>query len=177
MVSNAGMLRGMARRLPARRRLWPPVRATLTWLNGSTLLALLLAAAARTPLRRGPSAVLIAEGYRWRVPKQKCFTLGGVIFSRRTADWLLDVRRERLLGHETRHVGQYAVLGPFFLPAYGLAAAWSWLATGAYGCRNFFERHAGLAEGGYRDLPLRPWVSRLRNSVRRRRAGAPPGVR
>jgi hypothetical protein len=144
------------------------VRTVLTWVNGTTPLALLVAAAARTPVRRAPGGVLIAEGYRWRVPRQHCFTLGGVIFSRRTADWLLDVRRQRLLGHETRHVGQYAVLGPLFLPAYGLAAGWSWLTTGAYGCRNVFERHAGLAAGGYRDLPLRPWLLGARNAVRRR---------
>jgi hypothetical protein len=148
----------------------------LTWVNCTTPLAILLAAAARTPLRRGPGGVLIAESYRWRVPRQHCFTLGGVIFSRHTADWLLDVRRQRLLGHETRHVGQYAVLGPLFLPAYGLASGWSWLVTGAYGCRNAFERHAGLADGGYRDLPLRPWVSSVRNSLRKtlRRKGQSP---
>jgi hypothetical protein len=131
-------------------------------------MALVLAAAARTPVRRGPGGVLIATGYRWPVPRQTCFTLGGVIFSRRPAEWLLDVRRERLLGHETRHVGQYAVLGPLFLPAYGVASAWSWLATGAYGCRNVFERHAGLTAGGYRDQPLRPWMAQLRNTLRRR---------
>jgi len=158
----------MARRLPSRRPLWPPVRTTLTWVNGTTLLAMLLAGVARTRLRRAPGGVYIAETYSWRVPRQHCFTLGAVIFSRRPADWLLDVRREQLLAHETRHVGQYAVLGPFFLPAYGVASAWSWLLTGAYGCRNVFERHAGLAEGGYRELPPRPWINRFRNTVRRR---------
>lgn len=163
------MMHLMARRLPARRRpVWPPVRTTLNWVNGTTVLAVLLAAATRARLHRGPGWVLIAEGYRWPVPRQDCFTLGGVIFSRRTTEWLLDVRRERLLGHETRHVSQYAVLGPLFLPAYALACGWSWLITGAYGCRNVFEKHAGLAEGGYRELPSRPWVTRLRHTVRRR---------
>jgi hypothetical protein len=157
----------MVRRLPRRRRVWPPVRTTLTWINGSTALALVLAGAARTRLRRGPGGVLIAERYRWRMPNQHCFTLGAVIFSRESADWLLDVRREQLLWHETRHVGQYAILGPLFLPAYGLASAWSWLTTGAYGCRNVFERRAGLAAGGYREVPLRPWVLRMRNRARR----------
>jgi hypothetical protein len=139
----------------------------LTWCNGSTLIALLLAGAARTPLRRTPGGVLIAEGYRWPVPRQHCFTVGSVVFCRRPAAWLLDARRERLLRHETRHVGQYAVLGPLFLPAYGLASAWSWLTTGGYGCRNVFERWAGLSDGGYRDLPLRPWAARLRAVGRR----------
>jgi hypothetical protein len=157
----------MVRRLPTRRPLWPPVRATLTWVNGTTPLALLLALATRTRLRRGPLGVYIADGYPWRMPAAHCFTLGAVIFSRNGADWLLDVRRERLLGHETRHVGQYAVLGPLFLPAYWMAAGWSWLTTGAYGCRNVFERHAGLAAGGYREVPLRPWALRVRNTTRR----------
>ncbi|HYN95153.1 MAG TPA: hypothetical protein VES42_14995 [Pilimelia sp.] len=138
---------------------WPTVRAALTWVNGTTLLGVTLAAAARAPLRRGPGGVLVAGGYRWRVPRQHCFTLGGVIFCRHEADWLL--RRERLLAHEARHVSQYAVLGPLFLPAYALASGWSWLATGGYGCRNVFERHAGLHAGGYRQLPPRPWLARL----------------
>jgi hypothetical protein len=163
-------------RPPARRPLWPPVRTALTWVNLSTPLAVVLAGAARTPLRRAPGGVLVAEGYRWRVPRPTCFTLGGVIFTRRTADWLLDVRRERLLRHETRHIGQYAVLGPLLLPAYAVASGWSWCVTGASGCRNVFERHAGLADGGYLDLPLRPTLASLRNSMRRRRPlrGRPP---
>ncbi|HEU4422156.1 MAG TPA: hypothetical protein VFR67_06400 [Pilimelia sp.] len=145
---------------------WPAVRGTLTWVNGTTLLGLALSGAARTPLRRAPGGILVAAGYRWRVPRQQCFTVGTVIFTRRTADWLLDPGHRELLRHETRHVGQYAVLGPLFLPAYALASGWSWLVTGGYGSRNVFERHAGLAAGGYRDLPVRPWVSRLRR-VRR----------
>jgi hypothetical protein len=164
----------MNRRLPARRPLWPPVRAALTWVNLTTPLAMVLAGAARTPLRRGPGGLLIAEGYRWRVPRPSCFTLGAVVFTRRTADWLLDVRRTNLLRHETRHVGQYAVLGPLFLPAYAVASGWSWCVTGAYGCRNVFERHAGLTDGGYRDLPLRPWLLSLRNSLRRRQGPRQP---
>ncbi|HEU5107581.1 MAG TPA: hypothetical protein VFT95_03310 [Micromonosporaceae bacterium] len=163
----------MTRRPSARRSRWPGVRRTLTWVNLTTPLGVALAAASRSPLRRAPGGVLVAEGYRWRVPRQTCFTVGGVIFTRKDVDWLLDVRRERLLAHETRHVDQYAVLGPLFFPAYGLASGWSWFVTGAYGCRNAFERHAGLAAGGYRDLPVRPWLAALRNSARRRRSPRP----
>jgi len=159
----------MTHRSRARRPRWPGVRRTLTWLNGTTPLGLLLAAAARAPLRRAPGGVYVAEGYRWRVPRQTCFTVGGVIFTRRDGSWLTDARRERLLAHETRHVDQYALLGPLFFPAYGVACGWSWLATGAYGCRNVFERHAGLHAGGYREVPLRPWLAGLRHSVRRGR--------
>lgn len=158
----------MARRLPSRRPLWPPVRTVLTWVNGTTPAGVLLAVAGRARLRRGPHGVLIAEGYRWRVPRGPCFTVGTVVFARQGAEWLLDVRQERLLWHETRHIGQYAVLGPLFPPAYALAAVWSWLTTGAYGSRNVFERHAGLSSGGYRELPLRPWALRVRNAARRR---------
>jgi hypothetical protein len=34
--------------------------------------------------------------------------------------------------------------------------AWSVLRTGDRAARNFFERQAGLAIGGYRELPTRP---------------------
>jgi hypothetical protein len=153
-------------------RLVPRTALILTWVNGTTALGLVLSGAARTSLRRTPGGVLVAAGYRWRVPRQECFTLGCVIFTRQEADWLLDAGRRELLGHETRHVGQYAILGPLFLPAYAVASAWSWLVAGEYGCRNVFERHAGLAAGGYDDLPLRPWVTRIRHATRLRRHAA-----
>jgi len=145
----------------------------LTWVNGTTPLALALCGATRTKPRRAPGGLLVAGSYRWRVPRQQCFTIGAVVFTRRDADWLLDPVRQTLLGHETRHVGQYAVLGPLFLPAYALASGWSWLVAGEYGCRNVFERLAGLADGGYLDRPLRPWAARVRHVTRIRRRPAP----
>ncbi|MGN9910816.1 hypothetical protein ACTMTJ_24980 [Phytohabitans sp. LJ34] len=156
------------------------MRATLTWVNGTTLAAVVLSAATRTRLARGPGGVLVAGGYRLRLPKQSCFTVGTVVFTKRPADWLLDPDRAELLAHETRHVAQYAVLGPFFFPLYAAASAYSYLMTGGYGCRNFFEKHAGLAAGGYHQLPLRPWASRAgaaigraASSASRRRGGSP----
>ncbi len=38
---------------------------------------------------------------------------------------------------------------------YGVAAGWSWLRTGDVASGNVFEQRAGLAEGGYRERPLR----------------------
>ncbi len=141
------------------------VRTVLTALNGTTGAGLLLALASGAKVRRGRHGVLIAEGYRHRVPPATCFTVGSVIITRRTADWLLDPRRERLFGHECRHAGQYAALGPLFWPAYWLSCGWSYALTGSYGARNAFERHAGLATGGYRELPLRPWAARFTRSA------------
>lgn len=159
---------------------WPAVRTALTWVNGTTLAALVLSVATRTRLVRAPGGVYLAAGYRLRVPKQSCFTVGSVIFTKRPADWLLDPDREELLGHETRHVAQYAVLGLLFFPLYAVASAYSYLLTGGYGCRNFFEKHAGLAAGGYHQLPLRPWaartsalIGRAASSARRRQGGSP----
>jgi hypothetical protein len=160
-------------------RVWPVVRSTLTWINGTSLAAVVLSVVTRTPLVRGPGGVLVAAGYRLRVPRQSCFTVGTVVFTRRTADWLLHPDRAALLGHETRHVAQYAVLGPIFWLAYALASGWSYLVTGSYGCRNVFERHAGLAAGGYRQVPLRPWADRTRTVIWRAASSArrrPPGT-
>jgi hypothetical protein len=136
-------------------------RTVATVLNGTTPAGLLIAVATGARLRRGPGGVLIAEGYRGPVPRQTCFTVGSVIMTRRTAEWLLHEQHADLLAHETRHVTQYAVLGPLFWPAYWLACGWSYALTGSYGVRNAFERHAGLAAGGYRDRPLRPWAMRV----------------
>ena len=156
-------------------------RGLLTALNGTTGAGLLIALATRSRIRRGRHGVLIAEGYRLPVPPATCFTVGSVILTRRSADWLLADERTELFGHEHRHAGQYAVLGPLFWPAYWAACGYSYATTGSWGARNFLEKHAGLRAGGYpTDLPLRPWARRLRGSSatpsRRRPPGSPsPG--
>ena len=150
-------------------------RTVLTAVNGTTGAGLLLALLTGARIRRGRDGVLIAEGYRRKVPPATCFTVGSVVLTRRTADWLLAPERARLLHHETRHAGQYAVLGPLFWPAYWLSCGWSYALTGSYGARNAFERHAGLASGGYRDLPLRPWAARLTRSAAAA-SSDPPGA-
>jgi hypothetical protein len=147
-----------------RGKVWPAVRFLLTAVNGTTLVGLGIAALSGTRIRRAPGGILIAEGYRRKAPPATCFTIGSVIVTRRTADWLLDERRAGLLAHESRHAGQYAVLGPIFWPAYWMCCGYSWAATGTYGARNVFERHAGLERGGYRAAPLRPGLRRLRRS-------------
>jgi hypothetical protein len=144
--------------MPRRRHL---ARTILTALNGTTGAGLLVALAGGARIRRGRDGILIAEGYRRKIPPATCFTVGSVIMTRRTADWLLAPERVRLLHHESRHADQYAVLGPLFWPAYWLSCGWSYALTGSYGARNAFERHAGLAAGGYRERALRPWAARL----------------
>ena len=150
-------------------------RTVLTAVNGTTGAGLLLALLSGAKVRRGRNGVLIAEGYRRKVPPVTCFTVGSVILTRRTADWLLAPERAHLLHHETRHAGQYAVLGPLFWPAYWLSCGWSYALTGSYGARNAFERHAGLATGGYRDLPLRPWAARFTRSADTASSDPPAG--
>ena len=138
-------------------------RGLLTAVNGTTGAGLLVALVTRTRIRRGRHGVLIAEGYRLPVPPATCFTVGSVVLTRRSADWLLDERRSRLFAHEAHHAAQYAVLGPLFWPLYWAACGYSYAVTGSVSVRNTLERRAGLADGGYRtDIPLRPWVARLR---------------
>ncbi|MEJ5915153.1 hypothetical protein [Pseudokineococcus sp. 1T1Z-3] len=69
--------------------------------------------------------------------------------------------------HEARHADQWAVLGPVLMPlAYGVEAA----LTRGDARRSRFERHAGLADGGYGpDRPLRR--PRLLAGARPRRPG------
>jgi len=50
--------------------------------------------------------------------------------------------------------------GVVMVPLYLVAASVSWALTGDTGCRNVFERRAGLADGGYTDKPLRPALRR-----------------
>ena len=160
-------------------RIWHLARTVLTAANGTTGFGLILAVATGAKIKRGRNGVLIAEGYRRKLPPATCFTVGSVIITRKTADWLLAPEREHLLRHESRHAGQYAVLGPLVWPAYWLSCGYSYAMTGSYGARNVFEKHAGLAGGGYRERPLRPWAARLSGRIRPSAATAsrtrPPG--
>jgi hypothetical protein len=159
--------------MPVRR--WPLLRTVLTAANGTTGAGLLLATLAGARIRRGRNGVLIAEGYRPKVPPATCFTVGSVILTRDTAEWLLADEHADLLAHESRHAGQYAMFGPLFWPAYWLACGYSYLLTGSYGARNGFEQHAGLTAGGYDRTPLRPWLGRLRPSPATPPRYPPPG--
>ena len=154
---------------------WAVARTVLTAANGTTLVGLGIALLTGARIRRGRGGILIAEGYGRRVPPATCFTIGSVIITRRTAEWLLDEDRADLLAHESRHAGQYAVLGPLFWPAYWAACGYSWTMTGTYGTRNAFERHAGLEHGGYRAAPLRPAWQRFRRSAATESRRPPPG--
>jgi len=155
---------------------WHTARTLLTVVNGTTLVGLGLAVLTGAKVRRGPGGILVAEGYRRRMPPATCFTIGSVIITRRTAEWLLHESRAELLAHESRHAGQYAVLGPLFWPAYWAFCGYSWALTGTYGTRNAFERHAGLERGGYRVAPLRPGLRRFRRSAASGSTGPPPGT-
>jgi hypothetical protein len=131
-------------------------RTLLTALNGTTLVGLAIAKLTGATIRRGRDGVLIAENYARTIPRNTCFTVGSVIITKRTAEWLLHEKRSALFDHESRHVSQYAVLGPLFWPAYYLCCGYSYAMTGSYGCRNALEKHAGLHAGGYpTDVPLR----------------------
>jgi hypothetical protein len=136
-------------------------KTLLTVLNGTTGAGVLVALAGRARIRRGRNGVLVAEGYRWKVPPATCFTVGSVVLTKGSAEWLLADEQRALFGHESRHTGQYALLGPLFWPAYWAACGWSYALTGSYGARNAFERHAGLADGGYAERPLRPALRRF----------------
>lgn len=117
-------------------------------LNATTLLGLLLARCAGTAVHAGPRGLLVATGYRWRLPFARAFTVGNVVLFRDHAPEALS--NPVLLGHEERHSSQYAwCLGLPFLPLYFIAAGWSLLRTGNPGSANVFERLAGLEAGGY----------------------------
>ncbi|MFT3660402.1 MAG: hypothetical protein QM809_03095 [Gordonia sp. (in: high G+C Gram-positive bacteria)] len=132
------------------------VRVIANALNLSTPAGLLLAVLGRTRIQQGPDGLFVATGWRLPLPLARAFTVGDVVILR-SDSW-----SERLLRHEARHATQWAWCPLVFLPLYGLASAWSWVRTGDVWSRNVFEVRAGLADGGYREQPLR--------SERRRRA-------
>jgi hypothetical protein len=132
------------------------LRLALNLVNGSTLSGLAVARLGRARLARCPGGLLAGTGYRLPVPPAPAFTLGNVIITRRPS---IDAEGN-LFRHEARHATQYACCGGvLMLPCYFTAAAVSWLLSGDVGAWNPFERLAGLADGGYRDRPLR-WPAR-----------------
>jgi hypothetical protein len=137
-------------------RRWPVrLRQGANAVNLSTLLGLALARWGRARLERGPHGLVLAHGYAraFPAPRAPAFTVGDVVLLRLDDERL--ARRPRLLDHEARHAAQYAFwLGPAgFLPAYLVAAAWSWFHTGDFSLRNVFEVRAGLVDGGYVSAP------------------------
>lgn len=135
-------------------------------LNLSTPLGLLLAAMGRARLRRGPHGLLLAEG--WRLPLAPgAFTVGSVVITRgRFEDLVAAV--PRVLEHEARHAGQWLAWGGLpFLVAYGIGTVRSLVVSGDRAAHNPFERAAGLADGGYPDVPVRRPVRSARRRSRR----------
>ena len=140
--------------------------------NGSTAAGILVAVAGRARLSRGPDGLLIGAGYRLPAPVAPAFTVGNVVLTRTGAAAL--AAAGPLLAHEARHATQYACCGGLpMIPAYLLAAAWSWALTADFGTRNVFERRAGLADGGYSERPVRPVLARWQARL----AAAPPLTR
>jgi hypothetical protein len=144
-------------------------RQAVNLLNGSTAAGILVAVAGRARLSRAPDGLLIGARYRLAVPVAPAFTVGNVVLTRMDASAL--AAAGPLLRHEARHATQYACSGGLpMIPAYLLAAAWSWALTGDFGTRNVFERRAGLADGGYSERPVRPagarWQARLAGAPR-----------
>jgi len=123
-------------------------RRVLNWANLSTPLGLAVARVGRAEVVKGPRDLYLAGGYRLRFPVARAFTVGSVIVSGQSLDWLRE--QPRLLRHEERHSWQWAALGGLpFLPLYVVAMAYSQLRAGDRATANVFEMLAGLEDGGY----------------------------
>jgi hypothetical protein len=128
------------------------LRRAVNLVNGSTAGGIVVARLGGARLARCPDGLLAATGYGLPLPAAPAFTIGNVIITRRA--WI--DQESDLFRHEARHAAQYAWCGgPLMLPFYFAAAGVSWLLSGDVGAWNPFERLAGLADGGYRDRPLR----------------------
>jgi len=139
-------------------RLFVLARNLGNWLNLSTPLGLGIAAAGRARIGRGERGLWLAHGYRYHFPTGGAFTVGNVIITASPSFERLARDIPGVLGHEENHTWQYTyACGLPYLPVYTALMGWSWLRTGDRASRNFFEREAGLAAGGYAEAPLRSW--------------------
>ena len=135
---------------------WQRARLVGNLVNLTTPLGLLVAVIGGARIRRGPRGLFVGEGYRLKFPVAGAFTVGNVITTGTSFEDQLS-RLPELLRHEERHSWQYLYcIGLPYYVAYVLCMGWSVLRTGDRAARNFFERQAGLAIGGYPELPTRP---------------------
>ena len=152
---------------------WQWVRLVGNMVNLTTPIGLLVAVVGRARIRRGPRGLFVGEGYRLKFPVASAFTVGNVITTSGTWEELLR-NNPRLFVHEERHTWQYLwCIGLPYYPAYVGCLVWSMLRTGDRAARNFFERKAGLADGGYPDKPIRPIGQNIQAMIaqlRKRRA-------
>ena len=139
------------------------VRAAANMANLSTFAGLAIARLGRAEVSHGPRGLWFAEHYALPFPVAGAFTVGNVIITPRSIAEI----GESVVAHEERHTWQYTLCGSMFLPLYVTAMGWSWIRTGDRAARNIFERAAGLKDGGYVDVPVRP----LRTLLERRVSG------
>jgi hypothetical protein len=135
---------------------WQWLRFVGNYINLSTIVGLGVAKVGRAEITRGPRGLYLGERYRLKFPVAGAFTIGNVVTTGSTWNSML-ARYPHLIKHEEGHTWQYLYcLGlPYYIP-YVIFMGWSVLRTGDRAARNFFERQAGLANGGYIDYPVRP---------------------
>jgi len=130
------------------------VRAIVNWVTLSTPFGLAIALLGRAKIRRERDALYVAENCRLMLPDAGAFTVGNVVITGDTFDRLAASYPD-VLDHEAAHSSQWALLGPLFLPVYVVWTLWSLVRTGDRASRNYLERWAGLARGGYREVAIR----------------------
>ena len=136
---------------------WQWVRFAGNFVNLSTPVGLAVARIGSATIRRGPARPVPGRGlplqipYRGRIHDRQCDH-----HERHVGCDVAD-KYPHLIQHEEGHTWQYLYcLGlPYYIP-YVVFMGWSVLRTGDRAARNFFERQAGLAIGGYVDYPVRP---------------------
>ena len=136
------------------------LRALANVVNFSTFAGITIAGVGRARISHGPRGLWYAEGYSLPFPVAGAFTVGNVIITPRSIAEI----GESAVAHEERHTWQYTVCGTLFMPLYLVAMGWSWIRTGDRAARNVFERAAGLSDGGYLDVPVRPLGSLFRQA-------------
>jgi hypothetical protein len=148
---------------------WQWFRFVGNYVNVSTIVGLAVAKLGGASIKRGPRGLYLGEGYRFKFPVAGAFTIGNVLTTSTSWEQMLRTYPD-LIKHEERHTWQYLYcLGlPYYIP-YVIFMGWSVLRTGDRAARNFFERQAGLAIGGYIDYPVRPIADGVRGVLGRRK--------
>ena len=144
---------------------WQWFRLVGNVLNLTTPSGLVVALIGDAKIRRGPRGLFLCEGYRLKFPAG-AFTIGNVITTGST--WEQQLRQyPELLRHEEQHSWQYLTASACRTTR-RTSPVWPGPCCGrATAPPGTFERQAGLAIGGYRELPTRPVRENLAAIIRK----------
>jgi hypothetical protein len=139
-------------------------RRVVNLVNGSSIAGLAIARLGSATVSSGPEGLWLAEGYRLPFPVAGAFTVGKVLITPTSFDQLR-TWSPHVLEHEARHAWQYVCCGCSSSRLYLVAMGGRW-SDRPRGPQRVRAVGQAAADGGYVDVPVRPFTAEVRKLFR-----------